>query len=96
MLFQVPEQELMAANGRIVMENKLFPFLKKYNRTQKRQLSFNDLTAELNNIKVCELKIGTEAVSLQKPELDPLQKSIFDELNIDRDKMTKCRERRSK
>ena len=78
------------------MENKLFPFLKKYNRTQKMQLSFNDLTAELNNIKVCELKIGTDAVSLQKPELNPLQKSIFDELNIDPDKMTKCRERRSK
>ena len=78
------------------MENKLFPFLKKYNRTQKMQLSFNDLTTELNNIKVCELKIGTDAVSFQKPELNPLQKSIFDELNIDLDKMIKCRERRGK
>ena len=76
------------------MENKLFPFMKKYNRTLKRQLSFNDLTAELNNIKICKLKIGTDAVSLQKPELNPLQISIFDELNIDPHKMTKCRERK--
>jgi transposase len=72
-----------------VMENKLFPFLKTYNRTQKKQLSFNDLTAELNNIKMCELKIGDGVVSIQKPELNPLQSKIFDVLNIDPDKMTK-------
>ena len=78
------------------MENKLFPFLKKYNRTQKRQLSFNDLIAELDNIKVCKLRIGAGAVSVQKPELNPLQKSIFEELNIDPDKITKCRESRGK
>ena len=78
------------------MENKLFPFLKRYNRIQKRKLSFNDLTAELENIKVCELKIGTGVVSIQKPELNPLQKNIFDELNIDPDKITKCREGRGK
>jgi transposase len=45
------------------LENKLFPFLKEYNRTNKLQLSFNDLKAELNNIKMCELKIG-EGVNL--------------------------------
>src|SRR5215475_102472 len=40
------------------LENKLFPFLKEYNQTNKTQLSFNDLKAELNNIKMCELQIG--------------------------------------
>ena len=64
--------------------------------TQKRQLSFNDLTAELDNIKLCELRIGTGLVSLQKPELNLLQKSIFDELNIDPEQLTKCREGRGK
>jgi hypothetical protein len=51
------------------MENKLFPFLKTYNVSQKKQLSFNDLVAELNNIKMCELNIGNGVVSIQKPEL---------------------------
>jgi transposase len=71
------------------MENKLFPFLKAYNRSQKEQLSFNDLTAALNNIKMCELKIGTGVVSIQKPELTPLQQKIFEALNIDPVKMLK-------
>jgi transposase len=71
------------------MENKLYPFLKKYNRTQNTQLSFNDLTAELDNIKLCELKIGNGVVSLQRPELNPLQKNIFEALNIDPDKLMK-------
>ena len=53
------------------MENRLLPFLKKYNRTQNTQLSLNDLTAELDNIKICELSIGNGAVSLQRPELNP-------------------------
>ena len=35
----------------------LFPFQKEYNRTNISQLSFNALKAELNNIKICELKI---------------------------------------
>jgi transposase len=70
-------------------ENKLFPFLKAYNNSQKEQLSFNDLTAALNNIKMCELKIGTGVVSVQKPELTPLQQKIFESLSIDPNKMTK-------
>lgn len=71
------------------MENKLFPFLKTYNRSQKRQLSFNDLKAELNNIKICEMKIGNGATSIHKPELNALQQKIFEALNIDPEKMTK-------
>jgi transposase len=74
------------------MENKLFPFLKKYNSTHNTQLAFNDLTAELDNVKLCELKIGTGVVSLQKPELNPLQKNIFETLNIDPDKMIKSKD----
>jgi transposase len=71
------------------MENKLFPFLKTYNRSQKIQLSFNDLIAELNNIKMCKLTIGNGVVSIQKPELNPLQQKIFEVLNIDPNKTIK-------
>jgi transposase len=71
------------------MENKLFPFLKAYNCDQKKQLSFNDLIAELNNIKMCELKIGNGVVSLKRPDLNPLQQKILELLNIDPDKMIK-------
>jgi len=70
------------------LENKLFPFLKEYNRTTKRQLSFNDLTAELNKIKMCELKIGEGVTSIMYPELTPLQKKILKVLNINPENMT--------
>jgi len=70
------------------LENKLFPFLKQYNRTNKTQLSFNDLIAELKNIKMCELKIGEGVTSIMYPELNPLQKKILQMLNINPDKMT--------
>ena len=70
------------------LENKLFPFLKEYNRTNKTQLSFNDLTAELNNIKMCELKIGEGITSIMYPELTPLQTKILKLLNINPENMT--------
>jgi transposase len=66
------------------MENKLFPFLKQYNQTQKTKLSFNDLIAELNKVKMCEFKIGKRGeTSIQYPELNQLQKEIFEALSID-------------
>jgi len=70
------------------LENKLFPFLKEYNRTAKTQLAFNDLIHELNNIKMCELKIGEGVTSIMYPELTKLQKEILKVLNINPEKMT--------
>jgi transposase len=70
------------------MEDKLFPFLKEYNLNNKTKLSFNDLTAELNNIKMCELKIGEKMTSIMYPELSPLQKKILQVINVNLDKMT--------
>jgi transposase len=64
------------------LENKLFPFLKQYNQTHQTQLAFHDLTAELNNIKMCELQIGKAVTSIQYPDLNPLQKKILEVLNI--------------
>ncbi|MDR2972612.1 MAG: IS1634 family transposase [Bacteroidales bacterium] len=70
------------------MEDKLFPFLKIYNKNNKTQLAFNDLTAELNDIKMCELKIGRGVTSVKYPELTSLQNGILDVLKIDAKKMT--------
>ena len=69
------------------LENKLFPFLKEYNRIAKTQLSFNDLVAELKNIKMCEVEIGKGVTSIKYPELTPLQKKILQVLNINPEKM---------
>jgi transposase len=70
------------------LENKLYPFLKEYNKTHKTQLAFNDLIAELNNIKICELNLGKNVTSIQYPNLNPLQKKIFNALNMDPKIMT--------
>jgi len=70
-----------------VLEDKLFPYLKEYNQKHKTQLSFNDLVAELNNIKMCVLEIGKGVTSMQYPELNPLQKEITKLLNINLKKM---------
>ena len=71
-----------------MLENRLFPFLMQYNKKNKTKLSFNDLTAELDNIKMCELKIGRGLASIHYPELNPLQKEIFSALKIDPKKLT--------
>jgi transposase len=71
------------------MENKLYPFLKKYNTENKTQLSFNDLIEEINNVKRCELKIGKSDKILTYPEPNHLQKEIFKLFNINPNDMTK-------
>jgi transposase len=71
------------------MENKLYPFLKKYNEENKTHLSFNDMIEEINNIKRCELKTGKFGKILTYPELNPLQKNIFQLFNINPNDMIK-------
>ena len=69
------------------MEDKLFPFLKEYNKTNKRKLAFHDLTAELNNIKTYELNVGKGVKFNRLTELNSLQQKILKILNIDLKKM---------
>jgi transposase len=64
------------------MENKIYPFLKNYNKLNKTQLAFNDIIEELKNIKMCELKIGQTEKKIVFPDLNPLQKEIFRLFNI--------------
>ena len=64
------------------MENKIFPFLKNYNKDNKMKLSFNDIVQEIDNVKICELKIGKGVTSLTYPELNPLQEKVFQLFNV--------------
>jgi transposase len=64
------------------MGKKIYPFIKTFNKKNDRQLSFNDIIAEINNVKVCQLKIGKNAKMLAIPDLNPLQKKIFQLFNI--------------
>jgi hypothetical protein len=64
------------------MENKLFPFLKEYNKANSTKLAFHDITDELNKIKMCELSIGKQITSVKYPKLSQLQKQILELLNV--------------
>jgi hypothetical protein len=64
------------------MEKKIYPFLKTFNKKNARQLSFNDIIEEINNVKLCELKVGEHGKKFYIPDLNPLQKQIFQLFNI--------------
>jgi type IV secretory pathway VirB4 component len=64
------------------MENKIYPFLKTYNKVNKVHLAFNDIIEEVKNIKMCELKIGNDEKSIALPNLNAIQHKIFDLFNI--------------
>ena len=70
------------------MENRLFPFLLNYNKLNKTKLSFDDLIAELQNIKLCKLRIGKKSGILQFPKLNELQKILFKLFNLNANDMT--------
>jgi hypothetical protein len=69
------------------MEKKIYPFLKTLNKSNGSQLSFNDIIAEINNVKLCELKIEENEKILSIPDLNPIQKKIFQLFNINPDDM---------
>jgi transposase len=68
-------------------ETVIFPFLKKYNKENNSQLSFNDMIAELQNIKLCEIKIGDNK-KLSFPKLNDIQEKLFRLFNINSKDMT--------
>lgn len=59
------------------MEDKIFPFLKIWNKDKKQKLSFNDVTEELRDIKLCTLNIGTGTDEIKITELNELQTGII-------------------
>jgi transposase len=64
------------------MEKKIYPFLKTFNEKNGSQLSFNDIVAEIHDVKLCELKIGKNEKRLAIPDLNPIQKKIFELFNF--------------
>jgi len=59
------------------METKIFPWLKKYNKINKRQISFADIEEELKDIKLCELQIGNNKPEIKIPELNEIQTQVL-------------------
>ena len=59
------------------MENKIFPFLKSWNKKAKSQLAFADIIEELKGIKLVELNLGRNVDTLKITELNELQKEIL-------------------
>jgi transposase len=65
------------------LETNLFNVLKTYNSEHKTQLSFDDLIAEMNKIKLCELNIGNKNKTLKFAKLNEIQELIFKILKLD-------------
>ncbi len=55
------------------MKNKIFPFLKLYNKKHKSQLAFADIKQELNDIKLCQLEVPETVEKIILTELNELQ-----------------------
>ena len=55
------------------MENKIFPFLKLWNKKKKSQLAFNDIVNELNDIKMCTLNVPKAKNMIKYTELNEIQ-----------------------
>ncbi|MDA3890537.1 MAG: IS1634 family transposase [Salinivirgaceae bacterium] len=68
------------------MEKHLHPLLQKLNKMKNEKLSFNDLIAELENIKLVKLKIGN-IFKNDTTEPNENQKNILKSLNYSIDKM---------
>ena len=64
------------------LEKYIYPFLHQINEGRRTRLSFNDMLAELTNIKMCELKIGKNTTTLKIPKLNETQKRLFEILNL--------------
>ena len=69
------------------LEKHIYPFLLEINKNRTTKLSFNDMLAELNKIKICELIIGKKATTLKIPKLNETQKKIFEILNLNENQM---------
>jgi len=67
------------------IETVLHPWLKKYNKEHNRQLSYDDIMYELNNIKVSELEIGHKIKKILVPQLNEIQDEIIKLFNIKAD-----------
>ncbi|HDO27950.1 MAG TPA: IS1634 family transposase [Bacteroidetes bacterium] len=59
------------------MENKIYPFLKQWNKQNNRQLSFSDIMEDLKNIKLIVLNIGRNVQNVKFTVLGPIQEQVL-------------------
>ncbi len=59
------------------MENKIYPFLKQWNKQNNKQLSFSDIMEELKDIKLVTLKVGRNVKSVQFTVLNTIQEQVL-------------------
>ena len=64
------------------MENKIFPFLKLWNKKTNRQLSFYDMLEELKDIKLVTLDLGRNVKNIKITELNEIQTQILKLFNM--------------
>ena len=64
------------------MENKIFPFLKTWNKKTNCHLSFSDIMEELKDIKRVELNIGRDVNAIKITELNDMQTQILKLFNM--------------
>ena len=65
------------------LENKIFPWLKIFNKSKKEQLSFNDIEEKFKLIKLIEMKVCEDYEAIKVTELTEIQKEVFRMLKID-------------
>ena len=70
------------------METVIDPWLKAYNKKNNCQLSFHDITDELNNIKVSKLEIGYQLKKILAPDMNEIQSQICQLFHLGIDEIT--------
>lgn len=69
------------------MENKIFPFLKLWNKKTNHRISFYDTLEELKDIKLVELDLGRNNNSIKITELNEMQAQILKLFNMKKNDM---------
>lgn len=64
------------------LETVIHPWLKTYNKKNNCKLSYDDITDELNNIKVSELEVGHNLKKIMIPELNQIQNEMTKLFNL--------------
>lgn len=64
------------------MEDRIYPWLKKYNKENAQLLAFKDIEMILKNIKRVEIKLGENYIKWQNTKLTDIQNEILKALNI--------------
>lgn len=60
------------------MEDKIYPFLKIFNKEKKSQLSFNDILEEMKDVKLSIVEVPGTIQTIKYSELSDIQKDIFE------------------